>query len=177
MQHVARTHHLSLVVHLSLLLHELSVMQADTHNRHAQYVRKELIITGKLKNVLCILYFRCDSVTVGAASFCLHAWFHVWFTFLYSFTYTLNYVLITGWVFLFVIYFSMLKRRYRNYVKVKECLHLLFIEWKCLYCQNLILNTDKSKVVLVKWIWMCSSVEQTEDGGGTDSWILVRTFF
>ncbi|XP_071538470.1 syntaxin-like isoform X3 [Panulirus ornatus] len=47
MQHIARTHHLSLAIHLSLLLHELSVMQADTHDRHAQYVRKELIITGQ----------------------------------------------------------------------------------------------------------------------------------
>ncbi|KAK8731274.1 hypothetical protein OTU49_007520 [Cherax quadricarinatus] len=45
--HVARTHHLSLVIHLSMVLRELSVMQADTHDRHAQYVRKELIITGQ----------------------------------------------------------------------------------------------------------------------------------
>nr|XP_045616902.1 syntaxin-like [Procambarus clarkii] len=47
-QHVARTHHLSLVVHLSLVMQELSIMQADTHDRHAQYVRKELIITGQV---------------------------------------------------------------------------------------------------------------------------------
>ncbi|XP_042211097.1 syntaxin-4-like [Homarus americanus] len=45
--HVTKTHHVALVIHLTQVLHELSVMQADTHDRHAQYVRKELIITGQ----------------------------------------------------------------------------------------------------------------------------------
>ncbi|XP_042860789.1 syntaxin-1A-like [Penaeus japonicus] len=44
-QHAARTHHLSLAIHLSLMLGELSGMQIDMHDRHKQYVRKELMIT------------------------------------------------------------------------------------------------------------------------------------
>lgn len=46
-QHTAVTHHFSLVLHLSILLQELSKMQTDAHSRHTQYLRKELIITGK----------------------------------------------------------------------------------------------------------------------------------
>lgn len=44
-QHAARTHHLSLAIHLSFMLEELSGMQIDMHDRHKQYVRKELMIT------------------------------------------------------------------------------------------------------------------------------------
>ncbi|XP_050697111.1 syntaxin-like isoform X2 [Eriocheir sinensis] len=47
-QHVARTHHFSLGVLLTQVLQELSSMQVEAHNRHTQYVRKELIITGQV---------------------------------------------------------------------------------------------------------------------------------
>ncbi|XP_045127255.1 syntaxin-1A-like isoform X2 [Portunus trituberculatus] len=46
-EHVARTHHLSLGVLLTQVLQELSSMQVEAHNRHAHYIRKELIITGQ----------------------------------------------------------------------------------------------------------------------------------
>lgn len=46
-QHAASTHHFSLIHHLTLVFQELSVTQAETQERHRQYVRKELIITGQ----------------------------------------------------------------------------------------------------------------------------------
>lgn len=46
-EHVARTHHLSLGVLLTQVLQELSSMQVEAHNRHTHYIRKELIITGQ----------------------------------------------------------------------------------------------------------------------------------
>uniref|UniRef100_A0A0P4W1L5 t-SNARE coiled-coil homology domain-containing protein n=2 Tax=Scylla olivacea TaxID=85551 RepID=A0A0P4W1L5_SCYOL len=46
-EHVARTHHLSVGVLLTRVLQELSSMQVEAHNRHTHYIRKELIITGQ----------------------------------------------------------------------------------------------------------------------------------
>ncbi|XP_076031548.1 syntaxin-1A-like [Oratosquilla oratoria] len=45
--HVANTHHLALVLHLSDVLSTLSLLHADAHDRNVQYLRKELIITGQ----------------------------------------------------------------------------------------------------------------------------------
>ncbi|CAL4126764.1 unnamed protein product [Meganyctiphanes norvegica] len=42
---VANTHHLSLAIRLSQAIYDLSGLSTDTHDRHMQYVRKELLIT------------------------------------------------------------------------------------------------------------------------------------
>ncbi|KAK3859225.1 hypothetical protein Pcinc_034630 [Petrolisthes cinctipes] len=46
LKHVAETHHHSLYTYLTLILRELSVIQIEAQNRHTQYLKKELIITG-----------------------------------------------------------------------------------------------------------------------------------
>lgn len=58
LKHMAQTHHLSLHIHLRNILEQLSAIQVEAQNRHAQYLKKELIITGKIGCAIVVKWLR-----------------------------------------------------------------------------------------------------------------------